>query len=111
MGSAAAVLSWQPWPRGSCREGHVDWMAVWSRRGPRIGRGVTRYRLGRRAPRSEHHDGRSQLERETIGECTRDSMSHKRTNADRVGNIQFGYRLGADGKHVEPDPAEQAVPG
>jgi len=26
-----------------------------------------------------------------------------------VGNIQFGYRLGADGKHVEPDPGEQAV--
>jgi hypothetical protein len=26
-----------------------------------------------------------------------------------VGNIQFGYRLCGDGKHVEPDPAEQAV--
>jgi len=26
-----------------------------------------------------------------------------------VGNIQFGYRLCADGKHVEPDPAEQIV--
>jgi hypothetical protein len=26
------------------------------------------------------------------------------------GNIQFGYRLGAGGKHVEPDPAEQSVP-
>jgi Recombinase len=24
-----------------------------------------------------------------------------------VGNIRFGYRLCADGKHVEPDPAEQ----
>jgi site-specific DNA recombinase len=51
----------------------------------------------------------SQWEREAIGERTRDAMSHKRSNGERVGNIQFGYRLGADGKHVEPDPAEQSV--
>jgi DNA invertase Pin-like site-specific DNA recombinase len=48
-------------------------------------------------------------EREAIGERTRDAMSHKRTNGERVGNIQFGYRLCTDRKHVEPDPAEQAV--
>ena len=51
----------------------------------------------------------SQWEREAIGERTRDAMSHKRANGERVGNIQFGYRLSADGKHVEPDPAEQSV--
>jgi len=51
----------------------------------------------------------SQWEREAIGERTRDAMNHKRTNGERVGNIRFGYRLGADGKHVEPDPAEQGV--
>jgi DNA invertase Pin-like site-specific DNA recombinase len=51
----------------------------------------------------------SQWEREAIGERTRDAMSHKRNNGERVGNIQFGYRLCADGKHVEPDPAEQSV--
>src|SRR6266567_1957004 len=51
----------------------------------------------------------SQWEREAIGGRTRDAMSHKRTNGERVGNIQFGYRLGADGKHVEADQAEQAV--
>src|SRR2546423_6274281 len=51
----------------------------------------------------------SQWEREAIGERTRDAMSHKRTNGERVGNIQFGYRLRADGKHVEPDSSEQAV--
>lgn len=51
----------------------------------------------------------SQWEREAIGERTRDAMSHKRTNGERVGNIQFGYRLGTDGKHVEPDAAGQAV--
>ena len=36
----------------------------------------------------------SQWEREAIGERTRDAMSHN--------------RLCADGKHVEPDPADQA---
>jgi len=51
----------------------------------------------------------SQWEREAIGERTRDAMSHKRRNGERVGNIQFGYRLCGDGKHVEPDPAEQGV--
>ena len=51
----------------------------------------------------------SQWEREAIGERTRDAMSHKRSNGERVGNIRFGYRLGSDGKHVEPEPSEQAV--
>jgi DNA invertase Pin-like site-specific DNA recombinase len=51
----------------------------------------------------------SQWEREAIGERTRDAMSHKRSNSERVGNIQFGYRLCADGKHIEADPAEQSV--
>src|SRR5271168_3397146 len=51
----------------------------------------------------------SQWEREAIGERTRDAMSHKRSQGERVGNIQFGYRLAADGKHVEADPAEQEV--
>lgn len=51
----------------------------------------------------------SQWEREAIGERTRDAMNHKRTNGERVGNIRFGYRLCADGKHVEHEPGEQAV--
>src|SRR5579862_478806 len=51
----------------------------------------------------------SQWEREAIGERTRDAMSHKRSQGQRVGNIRFGYRLCADEKHVEPDPGEQAV--
>ena len=51
----------------------------------------------------------SQWEREAIGERTRDAMNHKRSNGERVGNIRFGYRLSADGKHVEPDSAEQVV--
>jgi DNA invertase Pin-like site-specific DNA recombinase len=51
----------------------------------------------------------SQWEREAIGERTRDALRHKRSNGERVGNIQFGYRLCADRRHVEPDPGEQAV--
>jgi site-specific DNA recombinase len=51
----------------------------------------------------------SQWEREAIGERTRDALSHKRSNGERIGNIQFGYRLCVDGRHVEPDPSEQAV--
>jgi DNA invertase Pin-like site-specific DNA recombinase len=51
----------------------------------------------------------SQWEREAIGERTRDAMRHKRSNGERVGNIAYGFRLAADGEHVEPDPGEQAV--
>ena len=45
----------------------------------------------------------SQWEREAIGERTRDALGHKRAQRERVGNIGFGYRLAADGVHVEPD--------
>jgi DNA invertase Pin-like site-specific DNA recombinase len=48
-------------------------------------------------------------EREAIGERTRDALRHKRSQGERVGNIALGYRLAADGKHVEPDPGEQTV--
>src|SRR6185369_4074262 len=51
----------------------------------------------------------SQWEREAIGERTRDAMSHKKSNGQRVGNIAYGFRLGPDGEHLEPDPHEQAV--
>src|SRR5450755_1844063 len=53
----------------------------------------------------------SQWEREAIGERTRDALSHKRSNGERVGNIAYGYRLSGDGTHVEPDVAEQAAIG
>jgi DNA invertase Pin-like site-specific DNA recombinase len=51
----------------------------------------------------------SQWEREAIGERTRDAMSHKRANGERVGTVPFGYRLAADGSHLEPDSAEQTI--
>src|ERR1700683_5613289 len=51
----------------------------------------------------------SQWEREAVGERTRDALRHKRSQGQRVGNIAFGSRLGEDGQHLEPDPAEQAA--
>jgi DNA invertase Pin-like site-specific DNA recombinase len=51
----------------------------------------------------------SQWEREAIGERTRDAMNHKRSNGERVGNVAYGYRLGNDGQHLEPDHGEQAA--
>src|SRR5438477_7031466 len=49
----------------------------------------------------------SQWEREAIGERTRDAMQHKKSTGRCVGNIAYGYRLAADGEHVEPEPSEQ----
>jgi DNA invertase Pin-like site-specific DNA recombinase len=49
----------------------------------------------------------SQWEREAIGERTRDAMRHKRSKGRCVGNLAYGYRLSADGEHVEPEPTEQ----
>jgi site-specific DNA recombinase len=51
----------------------------------------------------------SQWEREAIGERTRDALRHKRGNGERVGNIEFGYRLSSDHRHLEQDPTEQAA--
>src|ERR1700722_3290668 len=51
----------------------------------------------------------SQWEREAIGERTRDALSHKRRQGERVGNIAFGCRLSGKGERLEPDPAEQAA--
>jgi DNA invertase Pin-like site-specific DNA recombinase len=51
----------------------------------------------------------SQWEREAIGERTRDAMRHKKSNGHRVGNIAYGFRLGANGVHLEPDPQEEAI--
>ena len=36
-------------------------------------------------------------------------MRHKRANGERVGTVPFGYRLAADGNHLEADPAEQGT--
>src|SRR3982074_1224102 len=51
----------------------------------------------------------SQWEREAIAERTRDAMQHKKSNGQRVGNIAYGFRLGANGRQLEPNPQEQTV--
>lgn len=51
----------------------------------------------------------SQWEREAIGERTRDAMSHKRSNGQRVGTVPYGYRLAPDGVLLEVEPVEQAI--
>ena len=33
----------------------------------------------------------------------------KRAGGERVGGIPYGYQLAVDRKHVEEDPAEQAI--
>ncbi|MEQ1886057.1 MAG: recombinase family protein [Bryobacteraceae bacterium] len=51
----------------------------------------------------------SQWEREAIGERTRSAMQFKKSKGERVGNIEFGFRVGPDGKHLEPDPSETKI--
>ena len=51
----------------------------------------------------------SQWEREAIGERTRDAMRHKKSKLEYIGNAPYGFRLAADGKHVGPEPGEQAI--
>lgn len=49
----------------------------------------------------------SQWEREAISERTKAALDHKRSRGERIGGIPYGYRLAADGKHLEADPVEQ----
>jgi DNA invertase Pin-like site-specific DNA recombinase len=51
----------------------------------------------------------SQWEREAIGERTRVAMSFKKAQGERVGAVPFGYRLAADGVHLEAEPREQEI--
>ncbi len=51
----------------------------------------------------------AQWEREAIGERTRDALRLKQTKGERVGNVPFGYRLAADGVHLEANPAEHQI--
>ncbi len=51
----------------------------------------------------------AQLERRQIGERTKVALAHIRAQGGRVGRfIEFGYRLGTNGK-LEPDPTEQTA--
>lgn len=51
----------------------------------------------------------AQWEREIVAERTKTALAHKRQAGERVGQIPYGYRLGADGVRLEADPDEQWV--
>ena len=51
----------------------------------------------------------SQWEREATSERTKSVLQHKKTKGERIGNIPFGYKLAADGIHLEEDLSEQRV--
>ena len=40
---------------------------------------------------------------------TRAALAEKRARGERIGGVPYGYRLGADGVHLEVDEREQAV--
>lgn len=49
----------------------------------------------------------AQMERELIGERTKDALSHKIVNGERVGHVPFGYILDANKKTLIENPKEQ----
>ena len=48
----------------------------------------------------------AQMERELIGERTKDTLAHKREKGEHCGRIPFGFRLAEDGR-LEKDPEQQ----
>lgn len=51
----------------------------------------------------------SQHERNIIRDRTKAAMQAKKARGERVGYVPFGYRLSADGVHIEKDEREQDV--
>ena len=52
----------------------------------------------------------SQWERETIGERTAEAMAYKRQQREYTGGAPpYGWQLAADGVHLDPHAAEQAI--
>ena len=49
----------------------------------------------------------AQMERELIGERTRDALSHKIIKGERVGHVPYGYTLDQDGKTLLENPRQQ----
>jgi DNA invertase Pin-like site-specific DNA recombinase len=55
-------------------------------------------------------DGAAQYERALIRARTRAALAVKRSRGEKTGGaVPFGFRLAADGVHLEPDEAEQRV--
>ena len=51
----------------------------------------------------------AQLERESIGERTRDALAVKRERGERAGTVPFGYRDAGDGSLIEDDGEQQQL--
>jgi site-specific DNA recombinase len=49
----------------------------------------------------------SEFERDLVSERTTAALAHLKATGRRVGEIPFGYRLAADGEHVDKDAVEQ----
>ncbi len=54
-------------------------------------------------------DGAAQYERALIRQRTCAALAAKRARGERAGEVPFGYRLAADGAHLETDASEQAI--
>ena len=48
-------------------------------------------------------------ERAVIRSRTRAALAAKRARGERIGTVPYGYRLAADGLHLEVDEVEQAI--
>ena len=56
-------------------------------------------------------DAFAEYERLIIKSRTRSALAVKARRGERVGQIPYGYRLNADGLHLDDDPTEQRVIG
>lgn len=48
-------------------------------------------------------------QRAIIRSRTRAALNAKRSRGERIGTVPYGYRIAADGVHLEPDAIEQAI--
>jgi site-specific DNA recombinase len=55
--------------------------------------------------------GAAEMERNLIRERTASAMAHMKSQGERVGAVPYGYRLGADGVHLEAEDSEQRMIG
>lgn len=51
----------------------------------------------------------AEFERDLVSERTKAALDHKAAQGERVGQVPFGFRVAADGVHLEEDEDEQAT--
>ena len=54
-------------------------------------------------------DSFAEYERAVIASRTKAALQAKKRRGERVGSVQYGYHMAADGIHLEADEAEQAI--